>query len=82
MPVQQIWGEIGSMLLPSMSYLGTRDTLLALGIQNIWLIIAHYDMDIEGRHIVRKQNIIDTFSHIGSNKLVNQVMLECLDNFI
>ena len=59
----------------------TRDLFLALCIRNIWLVMAHSDIDLQIRHIPGVRNIIaDTLSHIYSDKPVNSETLQDLLN--
>ena len=62
----------------------TRDPFLALCIGNIWFVRACYDIDLEVRHILSRENIIaDTLSRIYSEKSVNQQGIHYLRaNFI
>ena len=51
----------------------TRDPFLALCIRNIWLLQAHYDIDLQIFHIPGCYNIIaDSLSRIYSNSPVNK----------
>ena len=62
----------------------TRDPFLALCIRNIWFLRACYDIELEVRHVIGRENIIaDTLSRIYSEKQINQQVLQYLeDNFI
>ena len=61
----------------------TRDKFLALCIWNIWLLAAHFDIDLEVKHVVGKKNVIaDTLSRVYSDKPVKPEILQCLAHFI
>ena len=60
----------------------TKDPFLALCIRNIWLLIAHNDIDLLVRHIPGVNNTIaDTLSRIYSPKSVNKVLQDLMDNY-
>ena len=62
----------------------TRDPFLAVSIQNIWLITASLDIQLNINHIPGVHNVIaDTLSRIYSDKPANSELLSILqDNFI
>ena len=60
------------------------DEFLALCLQNIWLLAAFHDVEIEIRHIMGKKNVeADVVSRIYSDSSVNEGVLRHLrENYI
>ena len=59
----------------------TKDPFLALCIRNIWLLAAHYDIDLQIHHIPGCFNVIaDSLSRIYSSSPVNHSILRELED--
>ena len=62
----------------------TKDPFLALCIRNIWLLSAHYDIDLHIQHIPGCFNVIpDSLSRIYSDTPVNhRILRELEDHYV
>ena len=62
----------------------TKDTFLGLCVNNIWILIASFDTQLQIHHIAGTYNVIvDTLSRVYSDKPVNLNLLNILpDNYI
>ena len=57
----------------------TKDPFLALCVRNIWLLTAHFDIDLDIAHIPGCHNTIaDTLSRVYSNSNINSNILNQL----